>query len=340
MDEAHLGALARWKRGESLDGVTHERMRKARHVSAGNLAVGEEGAVEIRDVHRCEHVFETRALRIPLAPRVDVGQPERGARWPGDFKRDDFAELLAVRNHNRSDGEIVGQPHRLASDERHDCDVVVLDELTPRAVCPQKLAHARHRVHRHRLRADRLVAEEHQPGVVAHVCVSEKDSVDDRLRGAARRAIELERLPAEIGRCVDHPALAAARIDDAQRRDFTRARRVVPARIAKAARLRNATVLRDAEHDQRRSARGNLRSRDLGARRDTAGEAERDQQGKCGCERGALEHAGKIGLARGVHAACMRRACAALNAINAADAAPLEAARTRASMRAPGLRSP
>ncbi|MFN9909879.1 MAG: hypothetical protein ACK56F_27805, partial [bacterium] len=65
-------------------------------------------------------------------------------------------------------------------------------------------------------------------------------------------------MPAEVRSRIDHPALAAARIDDAERHHLALQPRVVPAGIAERTRLRHAAILRDAEHDgeRRRIGRG------------------------------------------------------------------------------------
>jgi hypothetical protein len=84
------------------------------------------------------------------------------------------------------------------------------------------------------------------------VRVREQDSVDHGAHRPTRRTVEFQQLPRKVRRGVDHPTLAARRIHDAEADDAALIGRGVPARIAERARLRDAAVLRDSEHDRER----------------------------------------------------------------------------------------
>ena len=111
----------------------------------------------------------------------------------------------------------------------------------------------------------------HEPRVMPHVRVREKDAIEHRTRGAARGAIEREQLRAKVWRRVDHPAfaaawiglaaawirlaaawirLAAAWINDAEACDESLLRWIIPARVAETSSLRNTAILRDSQHNQ------------------------------------------------------------------------------------------
>ena len=91
------------------------------------------------------------------------------------------------------------------------------------------------------------MAKKHEPGVVADVRVREKDAVKCRTRRTRGRAREVSELASKIRCRVDHPTLAAARVDDAEACHHTRLRGVVPARVIKATSLRCAAILGDAQ---------------------------------------------------------------------------------------------
>ena len=79
----------------------------------------------------------------------------------------------------------------------------------------------------------------------------QEDAVQCRTRWSSGSAREVCELPPEIRSCVDHPTFITARIDDSHACDHAGFRRVIPARIVEATRLRYATILSDAENHDR-----------------------------------------------------------------------------------------
>jgi len=82
----------------------------------------------------------------------------------------------------------------------------------------------------------------------------QEDAVHCRTRWSIGSAREVCELPSEIRSCVDHPTFITARIDDSHACNHARFRRVIPARIIEATRLRYAAILSDAENHDRWSA--------------------------------------------------------------------------------------
>jgi hypothetical protein len=171
-----------------------------------------------------------------------------------------------MRDEQRRDGDASVERRRHAVGQRSQFDVLQRDELRPRSVLLEIRTHARHRQHGHAACAEDFASQVGEAEVVADVGVRQQDAVDDR-RTRTRRpgdALEPMELRRKIGRGVDDPPLAAPRIDDAERCD-ERPRTLSVERLdairPPAPRLRIPAILRDAQDDDVRIARG----RDAGA---------------------------------------------------------------------------
>ena len=70
---------------------------------------------------------------------------------------------------------LVEHRHGLIVLDRKDIDVAQLYELAPRAVCLQKLCHARHGSYARPIRTQRLPSEVHETRVMPHVGVGEEN---------------------------------------------------------------------------------------------------------------------------------------------------------------------
>src|SRR6185295_6343438 len=68
MNEPDLAAFVRAYPRKSLHRLRDERMREARHVAAPDLAVGEERAIQVRDIAAGQFILDPLARRIPLFP--------------------------------------------------------------------------------------------------------------------------------------------------------------------------------------------------------------------------------------------------------------------------------
>jgi hypothetical protein len=129
-------------------------------------------------------------------------------------------------------------------------------ELAPGAVAGEELAHARAGPDRDAAGARDFAAELCQAEVVPDVRVGQEDPVDE----PAGRGIELL---ADVGAGVEQPARARARIGESQRGHAPSLIGIGACRLAawlRASELRQAAVLRRADHDHART-RGLRRGR-------------------------------------------------------------------------------
>ena len=149
--------------------------------------------------------------------------------------------------------------------------MAVGDEQAPRPVGAQVVGHAAGAVHGQAVRGQHLLAQEHQPRVVADVPVRQEDPVRRR---AAGQGVELGR---HVGGRVEQVGAPARPVDEPEARHLLRrppAGADVGAEVAVAPQVRDAAVLGDAEHRQRPARVGVLHR----PRRDRRRDQERGRQ--------------------------------------------------------------
>ena len=151
--------------------MRHKRMRKARHVAAGNFTIGVEGRIEQGDINGGNAVFNARAGSIPILPAINIGNEQRGFIWAANFKPGDFRKFLAVRHKERCDAHPIGELFGLVFFHDRQKNIVIDDELTPRTMFGEKIRHARHREHLNILCARCFMSEKHQSCIVTNMRV-------------------------------------------------------------------------------------------------------------------------------------------------------------------------
>ena len=190
---------------------------------------------------------------------------------------------------DRGHAQVVGEADRLVERGLDDAEVAGRDREPPRVVASQERSHAGGRVERQVGRPVRLVAELVEADDVTHVRVGEEDPLEQRRPpdldvGPTTVAPRPLDLLFQVGGGVEEPAVAAARIDEQQRRHQPPSgpRRVGSRRGAAfvpAADLRQAAVLRRAEHEQVGIARRRPRRLAADAGREEKGEPEEPSRG-------------------------------------------------------------
>jgi ribonuclease D len=114
-----------------------------------------------------------------------------------------------------------------------NANLIEAHELVPRTVVREELAHARHRPHRHVMRAHDLAPEVHEAGVVTDVRVGQEHA---RERTGRRLAAHARELLAEVRRRVEQPPPSRGRVHEREARDRRMA--AVRATVAATAGLR------------------------------------------------------------------------------------------------------
>ena len=230
-----------------------ERVREAGHVAAGDLAIGKEGGIDIGHIHRSDHVLDAprRAVfpGLPFLPAVDVGQKQRRAVRPGNVKAHHLGIFLPVRHferrhHQRAHGS------RLAIGYLFQGDVLIAHQLVPGPVGEQVGGHGGHDMHRHMPGAHALMAQIHQPGVMAHMAMGQEDPVQRRSLGIGMDLVQPLHLLAQVRRGIKEKARIRRPVDHRDRGRQPPQRGILPGRVVRIADLRDAGILGDAQHHQ------------------------------------------------------------------------------------------
>ena len=208
--------------------------------------------------------------KVPSTNAVSVGSARKSASFRSHFshlsmsgsqsslsvrsanqERDGVGILVAVRHAVGGDVEVGRERELDARLDFADRDVLESDEAAPGLVAPQEARHRRRAVDRNLLRPEDLAAELGETEVVADVRVRQENPVG--------KPAERLHLRGEVGCGVDQEALAGGRVDEAERGDGMASAGIAPGLDAQrlmAPCVRNAAVLRNAEHDRLRPGGG------------------------------------------------------------------------------------
>ena len=154
-----------------------------------------------------------------------------------------------MRDEKRSDRESVPEWHRDPVLEPIQQNILVPHQLAPRTVCSKEVGHARHRIDRYALRAQRFVSEEHQARVVPDVGMGEKDPIQAGRVIDGCDLVQPVQLLAEVRRRLEQPAPATGRGHEAQTGREPPKMGVLPCGMLLRTGLRDTSVLRDPQHD-------------------------------------------------------------------------------------------